>query len=259
MRYFLKGFLFTLTSSVILTSAASAQYYNPAPTSQYPAYQSPHQPGGAGVDIGLRNSGFNPSVGVGIGQLGVGVGTGIGRNGIGEGVNVGVGPLGVSTDAGLGRNGLGARVASGIGNTGASVEGGLSNGGLGFGTSAKVVGFGGGISAGLGSRGPGLGASVAFGRLGTLLLGSHRNSYPGAQQTATYTHPSQSPPYYAAQNYGNAAYYKAAPSYQHRQAQYAHRPHTHHPQPVTAQGGYYQRPVVQHQYVPPKCSGRWSC
>lgn len=204
-------FYMTLIAPVIALaftpSTASAQYYAPIPAQTF----SQHQPGGLGVDLGLRNFGFNPSVGVGVGQLGAGVGAGLGPRSIGAGVNTGVGPIGVSTDAGLSRHGLGARGSAGIANTGAAFEGGLSRGGVGVGASAKVLGLGGGASVGIGNRGPGLGASLAFGSIGTLLIGSHRNSYPGAAQTSAFTHPSQKASYYAPQNYGNSPYYQSAP------------------------------------------------
>lgn len=219
----------------LMPVTASAQYYNPVPA----PHSHVHQPGGVGLDLGLRNGGFNPNVGFGVGPFGAGVGSGIGRHGLGSGLNVGVGPLGVSADSGFGRNGLGARASSGVGNTGASLEGGFSNGGIGLGASSKLLGFGTGASIGIGKRGPGLGASVAFGPIGTLLIGSHRNSYPGAQQTMSHMYPSQQAPYYTAQGYGNSPYY-AVP-----QAQYLRQ------QPTYVQPVYVQ--------VAPRCPAQWTC
>lgn len=232
----IKPSLLAIAGLALLTSEASAQYYNPTTTSGAYGYQ----PVGGGLDLGFNRGGFNPNVGLGIGSVGAGVGTGIGRNGIGAGVNTGVGPLGVTADGGIGRNGLGVRAASGIGNTGAALEGGLSGGGLGVGANARVLGFGPGASIGLGKKGPGLGASMAFGPLGTLLIGSHRNSYPGAQQTAAHMYPSQSGTYYTPQNYGNASYYKAVP--------------TQYPNYVQS------RPVQQQQYYRASaCPVNWKC
>lgn len=233
---------------ILTPTHASAQYYAPQPA----PYSAAHQPGGVGVDLGLRHSGFNPSVGAGLGPIGTGVGAGFGGNGIGSGVNVGVGPIGVSTDAGLGRNGLGGRGSAGFGNTGAAFESGLSSGGLGVGANARVFGIGGGTSVGIGNRGPSLGASLAFGQIGTLVIGSHRNSYPGARQTAYYTTPAHSAPYYRQQNYGNSAYYQIQPAYsQSAPIRYqAAQPVYHHPQGQTP---------VQVQYRASPCPERWTC
>jgi len=236
MLHLVKSSLVAIIGITFIAGEASAQYYNPAPA----PHSYAHQPGGLGLDLGLRNNGFNPNAGFGIGPVGAGVGTGIGTQGIGLGANTGIGPLGVSTDGGLGRNGLGARAAAGIGNTGASLEGGLSRGGLGLGASAKVLNVGAGASLGIGDRGPGLGASLAFGSLGTLLIGSHRNSYPGAAQTAAYTNPNQRASYYTQQNYGNPSYYQAAPV---QRPNYTHR--------VVAQ--------PQKQYVTYSCPVNWTC
>lgn len=249
---------------VLLTSEAAAQYYNPAVTHVYG-----HQPGGVGLDIGFNRNGFNPNLGLGIGQVGAGVGAGVDVNGVGTGFNTGVGPIGVSADTGIGRRGVGVRASSGISTTGAAVEGGLSDGGLGVGASTKLLGFGGGASLGVGNGGPGLGVSLAFGPIGTLLVGSHQNTYPGAQQTAAHIYPNNVAPYYAAQNYGNPTYYKTAPT------QYAN-----YPQPTLATSEKYRNymasrhiaPVqhVQHTrpvYVQPQqqrrpiysCPVNWSC
>lgn len=232
----------TLAAFSVMAQQASAQYYNP--TSNHAPHYHQHQPGGAGLDLGLRNNAFNPNVGFGISQVGAGVGAGIGAHGIGTGANVGVGPLGVSTDGGISRNGLGLRAASGIGNTGAAFEGGLTNGGLGLGANAKILGFGPGASVGIGKRGPGIGASLAFGRIGTLLIGSHRNTYPGAQQTASHMVPGQDAAYYTPQNYGNSSYYRTQPTeYQnHIQPRLVHR---------TQYPSYTQSA--------PTCSANWTC
>ena len=237
MFSFFKSSLLAAASLTLLATEASAQYYNPAPAQQL----NGHQPGGLGLDLGLRNNAFNPNVGLGIGQVGAGVGTGVGLNGIGTGANVGVGPLGASVDGGLGRNGLGVRASSGIGNTGAAFNGGVSKGGLGVGANARVLGFGPGASLGVGKNGPGLGASLAFGSLGTLLIGSHRNTYPGAEQTAAHMYPDQKANYYAPQSYGNMSYYKSAPM---QQPQYQQ---------------HQQRPVNYRHYVTPSCQTEWTC
>ncbi|MDB2439433.1 hypothetical protein N9W89_12015 [Hellea sp.] len=251
MSYLIKSSLIAVTSLAVFASEASAQYYNPTPASQAHV----HQPGGLGLDLGLRDGGFNPNLGAGIGQVGAGVGTGIGRNGIGLGANTGVGPLGISTDGGLSQNGLGVRASGGIANTGAALEGGVSGRGVGLGASAKVLGFGGGASLGVGDRGPGLGASVAFGPLGTLLIGSHRNSYPGAEQTAAHMYPNQHASYYTPQHYGNSPYYQTAP---------VQRPH--YTRPVAAPRAYYQNAYpayrqapYQRQYAAPSCPVNWTC
>lgn len=261
MSYIWKSSLIVVASIALFASEASAQYYNPVPAQSYG-----HQPGGLGLDLGLRNGGFNPNLGFGVGQVGAGVGSGFGRNGIGQGLNFGVGPLGVSADSGLGRNGLGVRASSGIGNTGASLEGGLSQGGLGLGASSKLFGFGPGASIGIGERGPSLGASVAFGPIGTLLIGSHRNSYPGAQQTAAYMYPNQNASYYTAQNYGNSPYYRTAPVQYpaYAQARPAHRPqYVQYPQYVqpTAPAAYsvYVQAAPQRQNSAPVCPVNWTC
>ena len=241
MPYFLKSSLIAVTSLAVLAGEASAQYYNPAPAPQSYA----HQPGGLGLDLGLRNGGFNPNVGAGIGQVGAGVGAGIGRNGLGLGANTGIGPIGASVDSGLSGNGLGLRAASGIGNTGAAFDGGVSGGGVGLGGSAKLFGFGAGVSAGVGQRSPGFGTSLAFGPLGTLLIGSHRNSYPGAQQTAAYTYPNQNAAYYTPQSYGNSSYYRTAPV--------VHP--VYHAAPVERR--VYAQPVQARQST--QCPTNWTC
>ena len=221
MLYLAKALRTTLISAsgiTILASEASAQYYSPISPQSYL-----HAPAGLGLDLGLQNGSFTPNVGFGLGQIGAGVGAGIDRNGIGQGVNAGFGPLGVTANSGLGRNGLGLSTSAGIGNTGAALQGGISGGGLGLGASTRAFGFGPGASLGLGNRGPGLGASMAFGPLGTLLIGSHRNSYPGAQQTAAHVNPSQNANYYAARSYAGSPYYNASPA---QYPQYApHRPY----------------------------------
>ena len=194
-----------LCGSMLIPNMALAQYYQPIPA----APSASHQPGGVGVDIGLRPGGFYPAIGAGIGQVGTGIGAGLGVNGLGYGIQSGAGPIGLSTNGGLGRQGLGTRASAGIANTGASVEGGLSQGGLGVGASAKLLGFGTGASLGVGKNGPGLGASLAFGKLGTLVIGSHKNSYPGAGEVAAQISPYANASYYQPQYYGNAPYYDA--------------------------------------------------
>lgn len=248
----------------LFSSEAVAQYYNP--NASTPAYA--HQSVGGGLDLGIRNNGINPNVGLGVGQVGAGLATGLGQNGVGQGLNVGVGPLGVSADAGLSRNGLGVRTSAGIGNTGAALEGGISDGGVGLGASTKILGFGGGASLGVGDAGPGLGASLAFGPLGTLVIGSHRNSYPGAEQTAAYTYPNQNAAYYTPQHYGQAPYYQPAPV---QRANYQQlRPQPQRVMYVQQPQGYSQaRAVVQPAYTKPvnyhyqsnasACPPRWVC
>ena len=197
---------FTLLAPIMtlaLAPNAAAQYYRP----NAPLYTSFIQPAGIGVDPGLSHTGFNPNVGIGLGPVGTGLGAGIGLNGVGGGLNAGAGPFGVSTNSGLSRKGIGTRSTVGIGNTGGAFEGGFSRGGLGFGTNARVLGVGGGVSAGVGKRGPSAGASLAFGNVGTLLLGSHRNSFPGARQTAFHTIKAPNAPYYVQQNYGKTPFY----------------------------------------------------
>ena len=234
--------LASLVGFAFLPVQATAQYYAP----HSGPYAAPQLPIGFGVDHGLRNNGFYPSVGAGLGPIGAGVGAGLGSKGLGSGVNVGVGPIGVSTDGGIGRNGIGARTSAGLANTGAAFEGGISRGGVGFGTNARAFGIGGGASLGLGNRGPGLGASLAFGQIGTLVIGSHRNSYPGAAQTAYHTSPTQNASYYRQQSYGNLPYYRPQPAYSHS-APLHHRPV--HVQPVHVQ---------QQQYLS-ACPAPWSC
>ena len=190
-------------ATLVIAPHAAAQYYRP----NAPLYTSPVQPAGLGLDPGLRLTGINPNIGIGLGPVGTGIGGGFGLNGAGGGINTGVGPIGLSTNAGLGRKGIGTRSTVGIGNTGAAFETGLSRGGLGFGTNARVFGIGGGVSAGVGKRGPSAGASLAFGQAGTLLIGSHRNSFPGARQTAFHTIKAPNAPYYAQQNYGKTPFY----------------------------------------------------
>ena len=210
MSYRLKFVTFALALSVpaLACSSASAQYYSPGSAIQ----SFPNQPIGLGINPGIGTRGINPNVGFGLGPIGTGVGAGFGTNGIGTGANIGVGPIGVSTDGGLNRNGLGTRVSAGVGNTGAGFEGGFSRGGLGVGTGAQLFGFGPSASVGIGNRGPGLGASLAFGPLGTLLIGSHRNSYPGAKLTSAYANPNRTSTFYQTQNYGANPYYRAVPS-----------------------------------------------
>ena len=234
MKFFLKPSLLAIAAAALLASEASAQYYNPNPNIQNSGYQP-----SAGLSLGARNGGLNPNAGFGYGPVGAGVGVGLGRNGIGAGANTGIGPLGIAADGGLGRNGLGLRGTTGIGNTGAAFDGGISNGGVGVGANARIFGFGPGASIGVGERGPGLGASFAFGPLGTLLIGSHKNSYPGAAQTAAHVYPDQNASYYVPQTYGQKPYYQPAP---------------------------VQRPNYnQSNYVPPaqyslsRCPQNWTC
>ena len=206
MYKILKPSLLAIAALALFTSAASAQYYVPAASVQNNDYQP-----GLGLSLGAQNGGLNPSAGFGYGPVGAGIGTGFGRNGIGAGANTGLGPLGISADGGLGRNGIGLRGTSGVGNSGAAFNGGVSKGGIGVGANARILGFGPGASLGVGERGAGLGASFAFGSLGTLQLGSHRNSYPGAAQTAAHIYPDQNRTYYAPQTYGRMPYYMPAP------------------------------------------------
>lgn len=206
MLRILKTSLLAITASTLFASGACAQYYDPNPQVRNHSYQP-----NAGFRLGARNGGINPNAGFGYGPVGAGVAAGLGRNGVGTGINTGVGPLGVTADAGIGRNGVGLRGAGGIGNTGAAFNGGVSGGGIGAGANARLFGFGPGASIGIGERGPGLGASLAFGPLGSLLIGSHRNTYPGAQQTAAHIYPNQNTAYYRQQDYGRTPYYQAAP------------------------------------------------
>jgi len=182
---------------------ASAQYYAPGSV----GHNLTPAPLGLGIDPGFRPQGIYPNVGVGLGPLGAGVGAGAGFNGIGSGANVGVGPLGVAVNGGLNGNGLGAGVNAGIGNTGVGVEGGLSRGGVGAGAGVQLFGFGPAASVGVGDRGPSLGASVGFGPLGTLLIGSHRNSFPGAHKAAAYAEPKIRNNFYQQRNFGAVPYY----------------------------------------------------
>ena len=245
-----------ILAAAFVPSTASAQFYTPpAP------YHYAHAPGGVGLDLGLRRGGFNPAIGAGIGPVGAGVGTGFGTHGIGAGANAGVGPLGATLDGGLGRNGVGLRSSAGIGNTGAAVEGGISEGGIGLGGNARILGFGGGASLGFGDRGPGLGASLAFGPLGTLQIGSHRNSYPGAQQTAAHVTPGQGNHYYTQQNFGNQPYYQQQPSH-YRAAPVRYRDVRVQPRYITP--AYPQRTNQQvilynQPYAASGCQGRWTC
>ena len=231
MSYFVKASFIAVSTLALLASEATAQYYTPVSPQSFG-----QPPVGLGLDLGVQNGGFNPNVGFGVGPVGAGVGTGIDRNGFGQGFSAGVGPLGFSADGGLGRNGLGLGASAGIGNTGACFEGGLSDGGGGLGASTRLLGFGPGFSLGFGDRGPGLGASMAFGPLGTLLIGSHRNSYPGAQRTASHIYPGQNTSYYTAQNFGNSPYYRAAPT------QYVQ-----------------QYPLYSQQYSSQRCPVKWTC
>ena len=210
MSNFFKTTVLGLAGLSVFASEASAQFYAPDLTPQANNYQHI----GGGLDLGLRNNGFNPHLGLGAGQVGAGLGAGLGASGIGQRARVGLGPLGAAVNSGVSRNGLGVAASSGIGNTGAALSGGLTGGGLGAGANARVLGFGPGASVGIGRNGPGLGASVAFGPIGTLLIGSHRNSYPGAQQTAAHIYPNQSASYYAPQSYGNPTNYSPAPTRQ---------------------------------------------
>lgn len=230
MSYLVKTSLIAFSALALLTSEAAAQYYSPVPSQSYG-----HKPGGLGLDLGLRHGGFNPNFGFGVGQAGLGVGAGAGRHGIGQGFNAGLGPLGASANGGIDRNGLGARASTGIHNTGAAFEGGVSHGGLGLGANTQFLGFGAGANIGIGERGPDLGASLAFGNLGTLVIGGYKNSYPGAKQTAFYTHPNQRAAYYIPQSFGNSPYYRPAPT----QPQYIQ----------------HYRPAIQ----APPCPLGWSC
>ena len=234
MYRILKSSLVAIGAIALFASDASAQYYNPGQVVQNNSYQP-----GVGLSLGAQNGGLNPNAGFGFGPVGAGAGLGVGRNGIGAGANTGVGPLGITADGGLGRNGLGLRGSGGIGNTGAAFDGGISDGGIGVGANARLFGFGPGASLGIGKRGPGLGASVAFGPLGTLLIGSHRNSYPGAQQTAAHVYPNQGASYYNPQIYGRKPYYQPAPV---QRLNY---------RPAAAQ--------PQYSYSTSRCPGNWVC
>ena len=241
MTVILKTSLLAIAGFALLSSEASAQYYTPAPAPQYG-----QQSVTGGFGLGLNQNGFNPNLGFGVGSVGAGLGAGVGRNGIGTGFNTDVGPLGVTANSGLSRNGLGVATAAGIGNTGAAFDGGFSRGGLGFGTSAKLLGFGTGASLGIGNRGPGLGASMAFGSLGGFSIGSHRNSYPGAQQTAAHIYPNQNASYYTQQNYGQSPNARTIPVQQ-----------LHQRQAVRVQAPQYI--VRQPQYRAPACPANWTC
>ena len=243
MYKILKPSLVALAAIAFLTSEASAQYYNPGTVVQNNAFQP-----GLGLSLDAQNGGLNPNAGFGFGPVGAGAGLGLGRNGIGAGANTGVGPLGITADGGLGRNGLGLRGSGGIGNTGAAFDGGISDGGVGVGANARLFGFGPGASLGIGNRGPGLGASFAFGPLGSIRLGSHRNSYPGAQQTAAHINANQGASYYAPQNFGRTPYYRPVP---------VQRP-LYQPAPVQRQ---IYRPYVQpqYQYSASRCPQNWVC
>ena len=250
-----------ILAAAFVPSHASAQFYTPPPVQQYQG----HFPGGVGLDLGLRDGGFNPAVGAGLGPVGAGVRTGFGTHGLGAGANAGVGPIGASIDGGLGRNGVGLRSSAGVGNTGAAVEGGLSNGGIGLGGNARILGFGGGASLGVGDRGPGLGASLAFGPLGTLQIGSHRNSYPGARQTAAHVTPGQGNRYYAQQNFGNQPYYQTQQP-QFRVAPVQHRNVRVQPRFITPIQSYSQYSAPQPVYYQPQprptyltCQAPWTC
>lgn len=244
MTVILKTSVLVIAGLVVLSSEASAQYYTPPPVSQ--TYGQ--QPISGGFGLGLNGNGFNPNLGFGAGSVGVGVGAGIGRSGIGSGFNTGIGPIGATANGGLGSNGIGLATAAGIGNTGAAFDGGFSKGGLGIGSSAKILGFGPGASVGFGKSGPGLGASMAFGRLGTLALGSHRQTYPGAQQTAGHMQPNQNASYYTPQNYGRAVTARTVPVQNLNQVQ-----------SVPAQQPQYQYHVQQPQYRAPTCRSNWGC
>lgn len=243
--------MFTVAVAGFLTSEAAAQYYNPNANAQ----NYVHKPG-LGVSLGAQNNGINPNVGFGYGPVGAGVGAGIGGDGIGVGTNTGIGPLGVAADGGLGHNGLGLRAGAGIGNTGAAFNGGISDGGVGAGANARIFGFGPGASIGVGKRGPGFGANFAFGPLGTLLIGSHRNSYPGAAQTAAHAYPGQKVPYYAPQTYGKKPYYQSAP---------VQRPHYAAPTSVvptysrSVAPTYSRSAAPTYYYSHPQCPQNWIC
>jgi len=258
MRIQIAAFTMILGLASVPT-AASAQFYAP-PAAQ--PYQS-HSPGGVGFDFGLRQGGFNPALGAGLGPVGAGVQTGFGTHGIGAGANAGIGPIGASLDGGLGRNGVGISSSAGVGNTGAAVEGGLSKDGIGLGGNARILGFGGGASLGVGDRGPGLGASLAFGPLGTLQIGSHRNSYPGARQTAAHVTPGQGNRYYAQQNFGNQPYYQTQPA-QYRAAPVQYRDIRVQPrfitavQPYSAQQSPQSHPPILRQPAL-RCQAPWTC
>ena len=110
MSRFTITILTPILAAAFVPSQASAQFYTPPPVQQ----QQSHFPGGVGLDLGLRNGGFNPAVGAGLGPVGAGVRTGFGTHGLGAGANAGVGPIGASLDGGLGRNGLGVRSSAGL-------------------------------------------------------------------------------------------------------------------------------------------------
>lgn len=233
MSYHLKLSVLALSIMALGSAAASAQYYVPQPAVQ----NHSHFPVGIGINPGFQPHGLYPNVGFGVGPVGTGASVGIGRHGAGAGANVGFGPIGVSTDAGIGRNGFGTRGNLGIGNTGAGIEGGVSNSGLGVGAGAQIFGFGPSASAGVGNKGLGLGASVAFGPIGTLQIGSHRNSYPGARLASIYANPAQTSSFYQQQNYGANPYYRPAPI-----QRVQHKSTT--------------RPV---SYIISRCQGPWIC
>ena len=230
-----------LAGTAFIPTSAAAQYYNPP---------QPHihtQGGGViAVDPGFRE-GLYPQVGVGISDVGAGISAGLGARGVGAGATAGVGPLGATTDLGFSKNGVGGRASVGIGSgTGANAELGFGGGGVGAGASAKLLGFGGGASLGIGNGGPGIGASVALGPLGSIKLGSHQGTYPGAQSTYNAMNENIRQTYYQPRPYG----YK--PAYRGQMITPEYRP-----QP--GQQGYAPPAQLQPRYSSqPSCPPGWT-
>jgi len=63
MSRFTIALLTPILATAFVPSQAHAQFYAPPPA---PHYQG-HFPGGVGLDLGVRNGGFNPAVGAGVG------------------------------------------------------------------------------------------------------------------------------------------------------------------------------------------------
>ena len=246
----------SIVGLAILPTTAAAQYYNPP---------QPHihtQGGGViAVDPGFVE-GVYPQVGLGISDVGAGVGAGFGARGVGAGATAGIGPVGATTDLGVSRNGLGGRASAGIGaGTGANAELGFGGGGVGAGASAKILGFGGGASLGLGNGGPGIGASVALGPLGSIKLGSHQGSYPGAQSTYNAMNEDIRQTYYQPRPYGFKPAYRGqmiTPEYRPQPGQQGYAP------PAQLQPHYYSQPTQTYSaqrprhYSQPSCPPGWT-
>ena len=244
-----------LAGLAFVPTSAAAQYYNPP---------QPHihtEGGGViAIDPGFRE-GVYPQVGLGIGDVGAGVGAGFGARGVGAGATAGVGPLGATTDLGFSKNGLGGRASAGVGSgTGANAELGFGGGGVGAGASAKILGFGGGASLGIGNGGPGIGASVALGPLGSIRLGSHQGTYPGAEQTYNAMNENIRQTYYQPRPYGYKPAYRGqmiTPEYRGQSVQQGY----YQPQ---SQPRYYSQPTQSYSaqgpryYSQPSCPPGWT-